>query len=111
MKLATFLAAFLVASPLWAFEKHELDLGPPDYNRETGLTGYKVENGPCFTSQLEHKTYAESKGLQLVKIFPAMPGVTILIFTNADDTYREVYAIHQGKGCLVAVGYVEGEAL
>jgi len=105
MKFLTTLAALAFATPVAAFERHELDLGEGKYNAQTNMTAYEVINGICFDSFESHKAYADSKGLDAKSINRISNVAVILVLGNEDDTYREVYLIDNGIGCLKAVGY------
>jgi len=103
-------SAFFLASPLAAFERDELDLDGGKYNPQTGLTAYQVENGPCFQTYAEHKAYVDEKGLVYEGQIRVDPIRVVIVFRNEDGTYREVYLVTAGVGgCLMAVGYDEGQ--
>jgi len=107
--LAAAAFAALLAWPVAAFEKHELDLGEGEYNPKTGLTSYDVTNGICFTSLEGREAYAEQKGLVFVGAQQIGPYSFFALLQNEGDTYRELYLTSMGKSCLKAVAYAEGE--
>lgn len=110
--LAAAAFAALLAWPVAAFEKHELDLGKGKYNPETELTAYEVFDGQCFATYEEHAAYIEGKGLIFEGQFRMDLLRVIIVFRNEDSTYREVYLVTVGiGGCLKAVAYAEGEAV
>jgi hypothetical protein len=101
-----FFAALPAQADLWPRES--MTLTNPIYNQETGKTSYRVESIHCFSSFEEHKAYTEENNLTLYTSFASPDGQgTGLVFRNEDDTYREVYKVFLGEGCLKAVGFQE----